>query len=293
MRRASSDPDRWADVPRDIPGLFGLERHRLVELLGGLDPGHWLRPTPCPGWSVLGLCAHLLGDDLGWLARHRDRHHGTPAPAAVDEDDFIRWLDDLQDQWVRATRRHSPRVVLDLLTWTGPQIVAALADQDPARVDGSVSWADIGPVPVWLDQLREVSEQWIHRQQLLQALGRPSDLRADLAAPVLGALRWAYPHRLRTITATDGATVTIRITGPVTRTWHLVSDPDGWRYRPEPGSHIVATMDLTTEQAWRVLTNNFPTEQHQSLVTSADRTITDTLLRTRAIIGAPNYPAAR
>lgn len=52
-------------------------------------------------------------------------------------------------------------------------------------------------------------------------------------------------------------------------------------------------MDLTTEQAWRVLTNNFPTEQHQSLVTSADRTITDTLLRTRAIIGAPNYPASR
>jgi hypothetical protein len=46
----------------------------------------------------------------------------------VDEDGFIRWLDDLQDQWVRATRRLSLRVVLDLLTWTGPQIVAALAD---------------------------------------------------------------------------------------------------------------------------------------------------------------------
>ena len=37
--------------------------------------------------------------------------------------------------------------------------------------------------------LRGLSEYWIHRQQLLQALGRPSDLRADLAAPVLDGLR--------------------------------------------------------------------------------------------------------
>ena len=47
-----------------------------------------------------------------------------------------------------------------------------------------------------LDQARELSEYWIHRQQLLQGLGRPSDLRADLAGPVLDGLRWAYPYRL-------------------------------------------------------------------------------------------------
>ncbi len=49
------------------------------------------------------------------------------------------------------------------------------------------------PVPVWLDQARQLSEQWIHRQQLLQALGRRSDLRPDPAGPV----RWAYPYRLK------------------------------------------------------------------------------------------------
>jgi hypothetical protein len=38
-----------------------------------------------------------------------------------------------------------------------------------------VSWAGTSPVPVWLDQARELSERWIHRQQLLQALGRPSE----------------------------------------------------------------------------------------------------------------------
>ncbi len=53
------------------------------------------------------------------------------------------------------------------------------------------------PVPVWLDQARQLSEQWIHRQQLLQALGRRSDLRPHLAGPVFDGLRWAYPCRLK------------------------------------------------------------------------------------------------
>jgi hypothetical protein len=34
----------------------------------------------------------------------------------------------------------------------------------------SVSWAGPDPVPAWLDQARELSEYWIHRQQILQAL---------------------------------------------------------------------------------------------------------------------------
>jgi hypothetical protein len=38
-----------------------------------------------------------------------------------------------------------------------------------------------------------LSEYWIHRQQLLQGLGRPSDLRTDLAEPVLDGLRWPTP----------------------------------------------------------------------------------------------------
>jgi hypothetical protein len=51
-------------------------------------------------------------------------------------------------------------------------------------------------VPAWLDQARELSEYWIYRQQLRQGLDRPSDLRADLAGPVLAGLRWTYPCRL-------------------------------------------------------------------------------------------------
>jgi uncharacterized protein (TIGR03083 family) len=75
--------DKWAeDVDLDVSALFQAERERLLGLLVGLTADDWQRPTPCPGWTVLDLANHLLGDDLGWLARNRDgylrQHHQGP-----------------------------------------------------------------------------------------------------------------------------------------------------------------------------------------------------------------------
>ncbi|MGH3272334.1 MAG: hypothetical protein ACRDN1_25200, partial [Trebonia sp.] len=98
------------------------------------------------------------------------------------------------------------------LLWTGPQIAATFRREDPRARTASVSWAGSGLVPAWLDQVRELSEYWIHRQQLRQGLGRPSDLRADLAGPVPDGLRWAYPYRLAQAPSRPGDTVTRRTT---------------------------------------------------------------------------------
>jgi uncharacterized protein (TIGR03083 family) len=102
--------------------LFALERDRLSELLAGLEGADWERPSPCPGWSVLGLCCHLVGDDLGLLARHRDGYYGTPAPPGVAEAEFVAWLDEL----------HTWRLVATASGWEfrdrpGPRVVASLA----------------------------------------------------------------------------------------------------------------------------------------------------------------------
>ncbi|HEY7429977.1 MAG TPA: maleylpyruvate isomerase N-terminal domain-containing protein [Streptosporangiaceae bacterium] len=278
-----------AEPPWDYPGLFTMERARLNKLLTTLDGTDWERPSPCPGWSVLGLCCHLVGDDLGLLARHRDSHLGTRPPGDATEAGFVGWLDGLQAEWVSATRRLSPRLTADLLRWAGPQIADVFRQQDPAGRTASVSWAGPAPVPTWLEQARELSEYWIHRQQLHQALGRASDLRADLAGPVLDGLRWAYPYRLAQAPSRPGDTVTIAVTGPVTRTWHLVAGPDGWAYHSQPGSRAAASLTVTTEQAWRLLTNNLPATGKEELDIAGDGAVTGILLHTRAIIGAPSW----
>lgn len=278
-----------AEPPWDYPGLFLAERARLSDLLADFGPADWDRPSPCPGWTVLGLCSHLVGDDLGILARHRDGHFGTASPDGASESEFIAWLDDLQDEWVRAARRLSPRIVAGLLAWAGPQVAETMRGEDARARTAEVSWAGAAPSPAWLNHARELSEYWIHRQQLLQAVSRPSDLRGDLARPVLDALRWAYPFRLgQQAPAQVGGTVTISVTGPVTVTWHLVATPAGWEYRDGPEPRVVASLEMTTEQAWRLLTNNLPAADRSSVAASGDETVLAILLQTRAIIGAPN-----
>lgn len=273
--------------PVEIAALFATERACLVDLLTTVADEEWQQPTPCPEWTVLGLCCHLVGDDFSLLSRHRDGYHGTPAPEGLAEAEFIEWIDKLQIEWVHAARRLSPRLVVDLLDWAGPHLVDVFEQQDPEARTASVSWAGPDPVPVSLDQVRELSEYWIHRQQLLQALSRPPDLRADLLGPILDGLRWAYPYRLAAIGAQPGDFVSIEITGPVTASWLLVATGETWTFRTEPASRHVANLSMTTDQAWRLLTNNLPADEHPSLQLSGDEQIIDALRRTRAIIGTP------
>lgn len=268
----------------DVSALFSLERQRLLDWLPDLQAHDWQRPTACPGWTVLDLCAHLVGDDVSWLARHRDGHPGPQSPSS-NEDGFIDWLDALQREWVGASRRLSPRLVTELLSWTGPQVTLAMAEQDTASVSARVSWAGDDLQPVWLDQLRELSEHWIHRQQLREAVGQASDLRSDLAGPVLDGLRWAYPYRLSQAINDAGTAASIIVTGPVTRTWHVVAEADGWTFAPQPGSNLVATLTMEADDAWRILTNNLRADRYAHLDTTGDQAIVNVLCRTRAIIG--------
>lgn len=282
-------PDR-SDV--DYVGLFVGERQALLDLLASLDDVEWGRPTPCPGWSVLDLSCHLLGDDLSLLARQRDSHFGTRPPDGLgDEAAFVEWLDALQDGWVQASCRLSSRLVIDLLAWTGPQLQRMFCDQDTAARTASVSWAEAKPVPVWLDHARELSEYWIHRQQLRQALSRPPELGTPTAAAVLDALRWAYPYRLASIAEPAGDTVVIVITGDLERRWYLRTTGSGWTFHDRPGARVVAQLRMTADQAWRLLTNNLSAVEQRRLDITGDEAVVNVLRRTRAIIGTPNTDA--
>jgi hypothetical protein len=210
-------------------------------------------------------------------------------PEGLSEQEFISWLDELQTEWVHAARRLSPHLVTDLLEWTDSQVVDIVNAEDPSAPSARVSWASTHLVPVWLDHARELSERWIHRQQLLDAVGRPSDLRQDLADPVLDGLRWACPFRLDSHQRPGGANVEIRVAGPeVTCRWNLASDGTNWHFRPAIDGPLVAQMQLTTEQAWRLLSNNFDETRHGEVHATGDAEIIETLIRTRAIIGTPN-----
>lgn len=255
-------------------------------MLQGLASSDWERPTPCPGWSVLGLASHLVGGDLSFVAWQRDGHRGTLAPGGLSEDGFIDWLDVLQLEWVHAARRLSPRLVVGLLGWLGAQLAETVASQDPTLVAANVSWASARPVPLWLDHARELSERWVHRQQILESLGVPEDLRPDLAEPVLDGLRWAYPYRLGAVPRPAKTCVVVAVAGPeVELRWNLISDGADWHFSAAPENEPVAELRLNTTQAWRSLTSNYDVSHDGAIVSTGDDEVIETLLRTRAVIG--------
>ena len=176
---------------------------------------------------------------------------------------------------------------MELLAWCGPQVADVMAAGDPDAVTARVRWASPGLVPVWLDRRRELSEYSIHRQQLLAALGRPPDHRADVLDPVLDGLRWAYPYRLTAVPAEVGETVVIEVHGDVERTWSVVRTATGWAFADAPGDPVVARAVLTTEEVWRLLTNNLPPAELEGLDITGAAAAVAALRRTRAIIGEP------
>jgi uncharacterized protein (TIGR03083 family) len=284
-----------ATPPVPLADLLRVERRRLLELLDGLDTADWARGTPCPGWTVADVVRHLVGDDLVAVAWHRDGHRPAPSEDGLDESAFVAWLDALQVEWVRAARRISPALAVELLRWLDAPVATVLARLETPGTTAVVHWASDRPVPGWLDVARELTERWIHRQQLREALGRPSDLDPDLAGPVLDSLRWAYPYRLGALRRPEGTTVSVEVSGPdVVRSWTLVSDGASWSFDgPVSGPGTAsATLVLSDEQAWRLLTNNFDPARHGEPAMSGDAAAGRVLRRTRAIIGEPHERGA-
>ena len=58
--------------PIIVIDLFPQERRLLLDLFAQLSEEDWQRPTVCAGWTVRDIGLHLLGDDIGYLARKRD-----------------------------------------------------------------------------------------------------------------------------------------------------------------------------------------------------------------------------
>ena len=88
------DSGAWFGPRIDVRNQFDRDRAALLRLLHELTPADWERATAAAPWVVRDVVAHVLGDDVGRLARMRDGH----AVAAPSSDEplasFIHRLND-------------------------------------------------------------------------------------------------------------------------------------------------------------------------------------------------------
>jgi uncharacterized protein (TIGR03083 family) len=225
----------------------------LLALLGTLDADDWARPTACAGWSVKDVALHLLGDDVGILSRGRDGHSATDSPI-TSWDELVALLNGLNAQWVQAARRLSPRLLCELLRFTGAQVCDYFRSLDPDAIGGPVSWAGNAPAPVWLDLAREYTERWHHQQHIRDAVGRPGLTEPRYLAPVLDTFVRALPHTYRAVVADDGTLVALTISGAAGGSWFLLREHGAWQLYRAPARVPDAEVILDQAVAWRLFT---------------------------------------
>ncbi len=262
--------------------LFPAERAALLDVLDSLSEDDWGRPTAFEGWSVKDVAWHILGVDLGNLVSRRDSYQGDfPMPG----EDLATSVNRFNEEWVRAARRLSPRMLCDLLRISGSQLVAYFESLDLSKLGGPVSWAGPEPAPVWLDVAREYTERWVHQQHIRDVVGKPGLTERRFLAPVLAIFVHALPFAFRGVEAKAGTSVHLQILGESGGDWTVRREEDGWVLRVgTPPTHD-ARVTLDQSVAWRLYTKGIsPQRAEQQATFDGARRLVEPVLHALAII---------
>lgn len=267
-----------------VAHLFPEVLDSLVDLLSQLSAQDWERGTACAGWSVKGVALHLLGVEVGNLSRRRDGFSPPTAPLRTQAD-LLALINDLNETWVQATRRLSPRLLCDLLAFTGQQVNDYFQSLDPYALGGPVSWAGPDPAPIWLDLAREYTERWHHQQHIRDAVGQPGLKEPRFFAPVLDAFVRALPHAYRDVEAADGTSLVLTLSGPAGGQWTLYREGGAWMLYQGAAPQRDAEAILDQDDAWRLFTRRLSLREAQDRVrVSGDRRLGDKVLDVVSII---------
>jgi uncharacterized protein (TIGR03083 family) len=247
--------------PIFVVDLFPKLDSRLIELLRSLSADDWERQTIAPLWRVKDVAAHLLDTDLRRLSIVRDRFFGEKPQNADSWGDLVAFLNGLNADWVKAFRRVSPPVLIDLLEHTGNQVNDMYRRLDPyAEAVLPVAWAGEERSLNWFELAREYTERWHHQQQIRLAVDKPGIMERALYFPVLDTFMRALPFRYKSVPADEGALITFRITGDAGGAWFLVRRDRRWELASEPAGRLASEVEFSQEIAWRIFTKGIAKE---------------------------------
>lgn len=241
--------------PIDVADLFPKLDARLSELLRSLSDEDWQKPTVAPLWTVKDIAAHLLDTNLRRLSMQRDGYFGENPESIGSYQDLVDFLNRLNADWVKAAKRVSPRILIDLLEITNREVNELLASLDPhGPAIFSVAWAGEEASENWFDVAREYTEKWHHQQQIRLAVGRPGILERELYHPVLDAFLRALPRTYRDVDAPEGTLLRFDVAGEAGGSWFLSRGNGKWELAREAEGTVHSEVTIPQEIAWRLFT---------------------------------------
>lgn len=270
-----------------VTQLFPLLDRELGSLLRSLDTDDWKRPTSCARWNVKDVAGHLLDTNLRRLAFHRDGYMSPDTPELRSERDLVDFINQMNDLGVKAARRLSPRLLVDLLESSGQQLFEFFRTLDPfAPAIFPVSWAGDSSSSNWFDIAREYTEKWHHQEQIREATGRPPLTSREYLFPVLDTFLRALPYAYRNTPAPAGALVRVEVTGSAGGDWFLQEEKGQWRLLLNLAEKPLAEVQMSQDVAWKLCTKGLDkAAAEKAMRFSGNRELCQPVLNLLCIIG--------
>lgn len=260
--------------------LFPLLDEKLISLLRSLTPEEWKKPTIAKLWTVKDIASHLLDGNIRTISMARDQHLVEPDRAVNSYQDLLDYLNQLNADWVKATKRMSPQLLTGLLEITGKQY-SAYWQQADLFTDAmfSVAWAGEQTSKNWFHIAREYTEKFIHQQQIREAVGKQDLFTKELFYPFIDTFMRALPYTYRNTAAETGTTVQITISSDIGGNWFIVKNETDWMLTDEPAGEIAAEVIIDPQTAWKLFSKGIaPAEARKKVTINANETLGEVAL---------------
>ncbi|ALG11137.1 maleylpyruvate isomerase family mycothiol-dependent enzyme [Kibdelosporangium phytohabitans] len=226
----------------------------IDNLLAELPTAHWATPTCLPGWAVQDVIAHIVGTELSLTGEQAPTDETVRELPHVHND-----IGAMNECWVRWMRAQSPAEVhrrYRKVTATRAETLAAMSEED----FNAPSWTPAGPGTYARFMRIRLFDCWMHEQDVREAINRPgneSGLCAELAIEeTTAALGYIVGKKAQ---APQGTSVTIELTGPVTRQMHVLVDGRAALVDTLP-AEATATLTMPSTLFTRVAGGRIPAE---------------------------------
>ncbi|NIJ54284.1 maleylpyruvate isomerase N-terminal domain-containing protein [Dyadobacter arcticus] len=270
----------------ETASLFPLLDQELIELLKSLSPDDWNKKTVAKLWTVKDVATHLLDGNLRTISTMRDQHQVAPDREIHSYSDLVAYLNEFNADWVKATRRLSPAVLIDLLETTGKQYSEIMRTQDlDADAIFSVAWAGEQVSKNWFHIAREYTEKWHHQQQIREAVNKPGIMTKTLFYPLIETFLHGLPHTYRTTDAPNGTAVNICILLGEEMHWYLIKSEEGWQLKKEFTGEASSKIHLPADTAWKLFTKAMsPAEALETISITGNQSLGQTALKLIAVM---------
>ena len=241
----------------DVRSLFRPLDEALISLLKSLSADDWNKQTVAKKWKVKDVATHLLDGNIRALSIQRDKYFGEAPPQINGYSDMVNWLNQLNADWVNATKRISPAVLIFLHEFTGKETSTYFESLDLfEEAIFPVDWAGESVSYNWMHLAREYTEKWHHQQQIREAVGKEGIMTKQFYFPLIDTYFRALPNTFKDTQAETGTLIKTTITSEIGGSWYLLKKEEKWELVSTADKEPDAKVELPAEVSWQLFSKN-------------------------------------